>query len=203
MHFITGLLPATVSVYGVPDRFPNGNEGFLWTDARIVWSNGACLNVQNALGFPDAAPGGNTQGLVMYCKGETDGALIAHSDQYRGLKYAYTRAGDDPGATIYAEPSPDYFQYVDIGGPGLVPVGYGYRSVEHIVRTCIATTGNLDERRDRLMQIDADGVMATPANSSYNELVIEAARESILKGGKTVECRRSEGAKMRCDNVSP
>jgi len=203
VHFITGLLPATVSVYGVPDRFPNGNEGFLWTDARIVWSNGACLNVQNALGFPDAAPGGNTQGLVMYCKGETDGALIAHSDQYRGLKYSYTRAGDDPGATIYAEPSPDYFQYVDMGGPGLVPVGYGYRSVEHIVRTCIATTGNLDERRKRLKQIDADGIMATPANSSYNELVIEAARESILNQGKTVECGRSEGAKTHCDNVSP
>ena len=29
-------------------------------------------------------------------------------------------------------------------------------------------------------------MMATPANSSYNELVIEAARESILQGGKTV-----------------
>ena len=28
--------------------------------------------------------------------------------------------------------------------------------------------------------------MATPANSSYNERVIEAARESILSGGKTV-----------------
>ena len=203
VHFITGLLPVTVSVYGVRDRFPNGSEGFLWTDARIVWSNGACLNVQNALGFPDAAPGGNTQGLVMYCKGEADGALIAHSDQYRGLKYSYTRAGDDPGATIYAEPSPDYFQYVDMGGPGLVPVGYGYRSVEHIVRTCIATTGNQEERRERLKQIDADGIMATPANSSYNELVIEAARESILNGGKTVQCSPGEGTEMHCDNVSP
>ena len=28
--------------------------------------------------------------------------------------------------------------------------------------------------------------MATPANSSYNELVIEAARLSILNGGKEV-----------------
>src|SRR5207237_9849761 len=28
-HFITGLVPASVSVYGIPDRFPNGQEGVL------------------------------------------------------------------------------------------------------------------------------------------------------------------------------
>ena len=27
VHFITGLLPVAVSVYGVLDRFPNGREG--------------------------------------------------------------------------------------------------------------------------------------------------------------------------------
>ena len=70
VHFITGLLPVAVSVYGIRDRFPNGNEGFLWTDARVIWSNGACLNVQNGLGFPDDAPGTNTQGLTLYCRGE-------------------------------------------------------------------------------------------------------------------------------------
>ena len=190
VHFITGLLPASVSVYGIPERFPNGKQGFLWTDARIIWRNGACLNVQNALGFPDAAPGTNTQGLVMYCKGESDGALIAHSDQYRGLKYSYTARGSDPGSTVYAEPSPDYFQYVDLGGPGLTPVGYGYRSVEYIVQNCIAMESeprDLAARQRFLKEIDAAGIMATPANSSYNELVIEAARESILNGGKTVE----------------
>ena len=123
VHFITGLLPVSVSVYGIAEKFPNGKEGFLWTDARVIWSNGACLNVQNALGFPDAAPGTNTQGLVMYCRGDDDGTLISHSDQYRGLKYSYTDRAADPGSTVYAEPSPDYFQYVDLGGPGLVPVG--------------------------------------------------------------------------------
>ena len=70
VHFITGLLPVSVSVYGIRDQYPNGKEGFLWTDARVIWINGACLNVQNALGFPDAAPGTNTQGLTMYCRGE-------------------------------------------------------------------------------------------------------------------------------------
>jgi predicted dehydrogenase len=182
VHFITGLWPASVSVYGIPDRFPNGREGYLWTDARVVWNNGASLNVQNALGLPDEAPGTNTQGLVMYCKGASDGALLSHSDQYRGLKYSYTARSGDPGSTIYAEPSPDYFQYVDLGGPGLVPVGYGYRSVEYIVESCIQVNAG----RLTLDQIDAAGIMATPVNSSYNELVIEAARESILQGGKTV-----------------
>ncbi len=195
VHFITGLLPAAVSVYGIPECFPNGREGYLWTDARVIWNNGACLNVQNALGFPDAAPGSNTQGLVMYCKGETDGALLAHSDQYRGLQYCYTRQGTTAGSTIYAEPSPDYFQYVDLGAGGLTPVGYGYRSVEHIIQTCIRVEtegGELAGRQRLLREIDRAGVMATPANSSYNELVIEAARESILAGGKTVEIRAPE-----------
>jgi len=57
VHFITGLTPVEISLYGIKDRFPNGNEGYLWTDARVIWNNGACLNVQNALGFPDEAPG--------------------------------------------------------------------------------------------------------------------------------------------------
>ena len=190
VHFITGLLPVAVSVYGLLDRYPNGNEGYLWTDARIIWNNGACLNVQNALGFPDSAPGTNTQGLTLYCRGDDDGALISHSDQYRGLKYSYTRRSGDPGATIYAEPSPDYLQYLDLGGPGLVPVGYGFRSIEYIVSACIRAEeegGGLAGRRRLLRQFDDAGVMATPANSSYNERVIEAARESIRNRGREVE----------------
>ena len=90
VHFITGLLPAAVSVYGIRDRFPNGNEGFLWTDARVIWNNGACLNVQNALGFPDAAPGSNTQGLIMYCRGR--GRRVDHPlrpvPRHQALLYA-------------------------------------------------------------------------------------------------------------------
>jgi predicted dehydrogenase len=185
--FITGLQPASVSVYGIRDRYPNGNEGFLWTDARVIWSNGACLNVQNALGFPDEAPGTNTQGLTMYCAGGSNGALLSHSDQYRGLKYSYTRKSSDPGATLYAEPSPDYFQYVDLGGPGLAPVGYGYRSIDFIIRACIRVeTAAPDERRQLLKEYDEAGVMATPANSRYNERVLEAGRESILNNGREV-----------------
>ena len=179
VHFITGLLPTAVSVYGIRDRFPIGSEGWLWTDARVLWNNGACLNVQCALGFPDAAPGTNTQGLTLYCQGAGEGAWLSHSDQYRGLRYCYT----DPAA--YAEPSPDYFQYVDFGGPGLVPVGYGYRSIEAIVAAAIRV--NL-EGAAALEEIERAGILATAANSGYNEKVIEAARESLRSGGRLVEC---------------
>ena len=189
LHFITGLLPVAVSVYGIRDKFPNGKEGFLWADARVIWNNGACLNVQNGLSFPDAAPGTNTQGMMLYCSGKDAGALIEHHDQYRGMKYSYVKQPPGDGATIYAEPSPDYFQYLDMGGPGLVPVGYGYRSIEYILNACMrveAETGGLDARQKLLREIDAQGIMATPANSSFNEQVIEAARESILNGGREV-----------------
>lgn len=185
--FITGLRPVEVSLYGIRDRFPNGNQGWLWTDARVIWSNGACLNVQNALGFPDAAPGSNTQGLTMYCSSGEAGAWIRHDDQYRGIQYCYTRNPGGPGATIYAEPSPDYFQYVDLGGPGLVPVGYGYRSVAFLVERALELQlRSLEDRRALLSGWDQAGIMATPANSSYNEAVIEAARASLAAGGKSV-----------------
>jgi len=188
VHFITGLEPKAVSVYGIPDRFPNGKAGYLWTDARVIWSNGACLNVQNALGFPDNAPGANAQGLVLYCQGANDGAWISHSDQLRGVRYSYAELG--AGANAYAEPNPDYFQYLDLGGPGLNPAGYGFRSVEYILQSCIqveAEGQSLAARQKLLQAFDSAGLMATPGNSSHNERVIEAARKSILSGGRTVE----------------
>lgn len=193
VHFITGLLPVSVSVHGMLDRFPNGKEGYLWTDARVLWNNGACLNVQNALGFPDEGPGTNTQGLTMFCSGNGNGALLKHSDQYRGIEYCYVQRPAGDGATIYAEPSPDYFQYVDLGGPGLAPVGYGFRSIDYIVRQCIrveAETAGMGEnaalakRQELLRGLDAAGLLATPANSFYNELIVEAGRLSILNHGR-------------------
>jgi hypothetical protein len=78
---------------------------------------------------------------------------------------------------------------VDLGGKGKVPVGYGYRSIEFIIGQClrVAAEPDLAARQAVLRQIDADGIMATPNNSAYNEQVIEAGRESILHGGKLVE----------------
>jgi len=103
------------------------------------------------------------------------------------LNYSYTSQPGDPGSTIYAEPSPDYFQYVDMGGKGLTPIGYGYRSVAYIVNQCIEVESAEPALRPAMLRrIDEAGIMATPANSSYNELVIEAGRESILNGGREV-----------------
>ena len=190
VHFVTGLLPTAVSVYGILDELPNGNEGYLWTDARVLWENGACLNVQNSLSFPDAAPGPNTQGITMYCTGNGRGALIEHSDQYRGIAYSFGEPVSAAGGTQYTEPSPDYFLYQDLGGPGLVPTGYGVRSVRHILDEALrvereAGAGKL--RRAVIAEIESAGIIATPSNSRYNEALCEAARTSILDGGRLVD----------------
>lgn len=191
VHFITGLLPTAISLYGIKDTFPNGTEGWLWTDARVIWSNGAVLNVQNALGFPDAAPGSNTQGLTMYGSNGTAGSWIEHNDRYRGISYAYAEApAPGGGATQYAEPSPDYFTYVDHGGPGLVPVGYGYRSVAFALDRAYDVNAAGDKQA-YLKHLDDAGILATPANSRFNEAIIEAARESIANNGAMVEVPQS------------
>jgi D-galacturonate reductase len=194
--FVTGLKPTAISVYGLKDKYPNGKLGYLWTDARVIWENGACLSIANALGYPDVGAGGNTQGITLWGAGQSDGTLIYHSDQYRGLKYSYTAPSGDPGDTQYAEPNPDYFQLLDQGGKGLTPTGYGHRSVEYILRACrqVSLVAELADRQKMLQQYDAEGIMATPLNSSYNELVIEAGRKSILSGGREVEIKYGQHA---------
>lgn len=207
VHFITGLLPKAVSVYGMKDRFPNGTEGYLWTDARVIWENGACLNVQNSLSFPDAAPGSNTQGLVLYFSdmAKDRAGYLEHDDQYRGMKYVYTEPPQSPGATAYHEPSTEYFQYLDIGAGTMLPTGYGFRSVARLVEACMeveALVGDgtredsLPARQERIREIDALGVLATPANSSFNELVVEAGRMSLLAGGREVEIHYQPEARV-------
>lgn len=190
LHFITGLLPTSVSVYGIKDKYPNGNSGYLWTDARVIWENGACLNVTNVMGYPDEGPGGNFQGLRMYCAGDNKSGMLVHNDQNRGLEHCYIKKGNKPGDTLFAQPSPDYFKYIDLGGEGLTPVGYGYRSIAYIIENIckgIAHDNDLAERQNLIKQFDDEGIMATPKNSAYNELVMEAGRLSILSGGREVK----------------
>jgi predicted dehydrogenase len=188
VHFITGLLPVEVSVHGIKEAYPNGNLGFLWCDARVVWENGAALSVMDGMCYPNAAPGGNWQGLRLFCKGSTDGCLVMHDDQYRGVKHCYDTPSD--GKT-YHEVSPDYFKLVYRGGKGLEPVGYGYRSIEALIRVARRVESGRDvrARRAAMQEIDDEGVLATPGNSSYNELVVEAGRMSILNGGRPVTIR--------------
>ncbi len=192
VHMITGLLPTRVSVYGVEDTYPNGNKGYLWTNARINWENGASLAVLNGMGYPNVGAGGNSQGIWMFTQGETDGGLIFHDDQYRGVKHSYVTKGSDAGDSFYNEPSPDYFKLIDRGGEGLTPVGYGYRSIEGLVQAInrvesVATGDQILEKRQQMLEIiDDEGIIATPANSAFNELVVEAGRLSILNQAREV-----------------
>lgn len=199
--FITGLRPVSVSVYGIRDKYPNGREGFLWTDARVVWDNGGCLSIANAIGYPNAGAGGNSQGLVIWGQGPKDATLVYHSDQFRGVKHSNIESGSDPGDTIYSEPNPDYFRLLDQGGAGggLVPVGYGHRSVEYIIDACrqAGAIASLTERQKLIKQFDAEGIMATPANSAYNELVVEAGRLSITNAGREVVIDYGEHPSVR------
>ena len=197
--FITGLLPVEVSVYGMPDKYPNGNDGFLWTDGRVIWNNGAWLNVVNGFGYPDQGPGGNTQGMVLHTQGKDMGGMISHSDQFRGVKHSVLTKGNDPDDKYYYETNPDYFQMVYHGGEGYEPVGYGFRSIEANILSAVRVNENsdLETRKKTIKKIDGEGVVATPANSYYNELVMEAGRLSIVNGGKPVVIEYGKDPKVR------
>ena len=194
VFFITGLRPTEVSLAGVRGKFPNGNEGFLWSHGRVRWENGALLSVANGLGYPDLAAGSNDQGMVLYCEGEGKSGMIRHDDHNRGVSHAYLE-GIGPGGSHFNYASPDFFRLVPWDGEGLRPVGYGFDSIEAIVETarrvenaaegCSAAEG-LVARQRILQDVDSKGLIATPANSSINELVVEAARMSILKDGLPV-----------------
>ncbi len=188
VHMITGLLPTRVSVYGTREKYPNRKEGFLWTNARVIWENGASLAVINGMGYPNVGPGGNSQGIWLFTQGEKDGGLMFHDDQYRGVKHSYITKGQHSGDSYYNEPSPDYFKLIERGGNRLTPVGYGYRSIEGLVQGVLRVENDdIKKRQETIKTIDAEGILATPANSSFNELVVEAGRLSIMNDGREVE----------------
>ena len=179
--FITGLRPVEVSVAAVERKFPNGKPGLLWSGARVRWENGALLNLLNGLGYPDLAAGSNDQGLVMYCEGEGKTGMIRHDDHQRGVSYAYLD-GSGPGGSHFNYVSPDFFRLVEREGGGRRPLGYGFESVEALVAAAQRVEASSD-RQAALDSLDASGLLATPANSAYNELVVEAARGSLTQDG--------------------
>jgi predicted dehydrogenase len=192
VYFITGLRPVEVSVRGVKGSFPNGNVGYLWSAGQVVWENGAVLSVVNGLGYPDEGPGTNDQGLCLYCEGPDCGAILQHNDQFRGVGHGYV---DRESGAAFRYVSPDFFRLVPWEGDGLKPVGYGFDSIEANVlaalRVNAAGTGltaseALAARQRVLREIDDRGLIATPANSQINELVIEAARHSLAAAGRPV-----------------
>lgn len=186
VYFITGLKPVSVSLDGVKGKFPNGNDGYLWSSGRVRYENGAMLTVTDGLGYPDDAAGGNDQGLIMYCEGKDRTGMIHHDDHERGARYAFL---EPSGAARYRYVSPDFFRLVPWEGAGSKPVGYGYDSIAANVQTMHrieASCDSIDARRKIIHEVDAAGIIATPSNSAINELVVEAARASILADGARV-----------------
>lgn len=59
-------------------------------------------------------------------------------------------------------------------------------ALKTVIPFALTSSGTLAERQQLIRQFDEEGIMATPRNSSYNELVIEAGRKSILSGGREV-----------------
>ncbi len=191
VYFITGLNPVAVSVSGVKRKFPNGNEGFLWSNGRVRYENGALLSVTDGLGYPDEAAGSNDQGLLLYCEGKDRTGMMQHDDQDRGVRHCYLE-GLGPGGSSYNYVSPDFFRLVPWEHAGLRPVGYGYDSVAANIETMLRieqasrnleAQAALSRRREIIREVDQTGILATPANSHINELVVEAARLSIQADG--------------------
>lgn len=194
VYFITGLKPVSVSLEGVKGKFPNGNVGYMWSSGRVRYENGALLSVTDGLGYPDDAGGSNDQGLLMYCEGNNRTGMINHDDHERGVRYSYLE-GIGCGGSRYNYVSPDFFRLVPWEGAGYKPVGYGYDSIAaniqtmHRMETAVADLGeraSLKRRREIIHEVDQAGIIATPANSYINELVVEAARQSIINEGTRV-----------------
>ena len=191
VYFITGLKPVELSVAGIKDTFPNGNVGYMWANGRVRFENGALLSVTTGLGYPDDGAGSNDQGMVMYCEGEDCGGMIKHNDQFRGVSHSYL---DNIGVagSKFNFINPDFFRLVPWEGEGSKPIGYGFDSVTANIQS-MAEIENLDDaeniisRQREIKIIDDKGIIATPANSSINELVVEATRVSIENEGKSVK----------------
>ncbi len=191
VYFITGLKPVEVSVQGVVGKFPNGREGYMWANGRVRFENGALLNVTDGLGYPDDGAGPNEQGLTMFCEKVDKTGLIKHNDQFRGVTHSYVN--DDGKNFNYI--NPDFYRLVPWEGDGYKPTGYGYESIAATINTIHRieneTAGLGDEslsaRRRIIKKVDEKGIIATPANSYINELVVEAARLSILNDGIPVK----------------
>lgn len=195
VYFITGLRPIEVSVAGVIKKFPNGREGYMWANGRVRFENGAILSVTDGLGYPDQGAGANEQCLTMFCEGDGKSGMIKHNDQFRGVSHSYLE-GIGCAGSHFNFINPDFYRLVPWEGNGYKPVGYGFESVAASINTMQRIEGkaaglpeeeSLEIRRRMIREVDEKGIIATPANSSINELVIEAARLSILSDGEPVE----------------
>jgi len=194
VYFITGLKPVEVSVSGIKGKFPNGNEGYMWTSGRVRFENDALLTITDGLGYPDDAAGSNEQNLQMFFEGPGKTGMIKHNDQFRGVEHSYLE-GIGCGGSHFNYVSPDFYKLVPWEGKGYKPVGYGPESVSASITTAcnienevkgLSASDSLKRRQEIIKEVDEKGIIATPANSYINELVVEAARISILNNGDAV-----------------
>jgi len=106
--------------------------------------------------------------------------------------------------TIVQYVSPDFYRLVPrTGRVGAMPVGYGFDSIAATINTIVRIenkvasledAASLLKRREIIKKTDEEGIIATPANSCLNELVIEAARLSILNDGAWVKIVSGDNA---------
>lgn len=190
--FITGIRPVEVSVQGVKRDFPNGNTAYMWANGRVLYENGAILSVSAGLGYPDEASGSNEQCLTMFFEGENVGGFLKHDDQFRGVTHSYVGPWG-MGSKHHNYINPDFFKLVPWEGKGYKPSGYGPNSVFATINSVYNMeneVSTLDEqqamarRKEFIKAVDEKGIIATPANSSINELVVEATRLSITNNAQ-------------------
>ncbi len=190
--FITGLRPVEVSVQGVENRFPNGVKAHMWANARLRFENGALMSVTCGLGYPDQGAGGNEQGLSIFFEGADCAGVLKHNDQFRGAEYGFVSC-QGPAQKRFHYINPDFMQMVPHEGPGFKPIGYGPDSVQasllamaRIEAEAKMSPNQAEARKKAAARISGRGLIATPGNSYYNELVHEAARASIKADGDPV-----------------
>ena len=190
VYFITGLKPVEVSVSGVRGKFPNKKEGFMWANGRVTYENGAILSVIDGLGYPDEGAGSNEQCLSMFFEGKDKTGHLKHDDQFRGVSHCYLE-GIGYAGSHFNFVNPDFYRLLPWEKKGYKPAGYGYDSIAAIINTIVQieseSSGDIKERKRIIKEVDKKGIIATPANSYINELVVEAARISILKEGLPVK----------------
>ena len=195
VYFITKIKPIEVSVTGIKGKFPNGNEGYMWAHGRVRYENGAILSVIDGLGYPDEGAGSNEQCLTMFFEGNGKTGMVKHNDQFRGVTHSYLE-GIGVAGSHFNFVNPDFYRLVPWQGKGYKPVGYGFDSIAATINTVYAMEKEvsslseekaMERRREIIRETDEKGIIATPANSYINELVVEATRKSILNDGMPVK----------------
>lgn len=209
--FITGIKPVEVSVAGIKGKFPNGNIGYMWANGRVRYENRALLSVTDGLGYPDEGSGSNEQCLTMFCEGEGKTSLIKHDDQFRGVTHCYLE-GLGCAGSYHNFINPDFYRLVPWEGPGYKPNGYGFDSVAATINTIhrmenevasLCEDEAMSRRRGVIKEADEKGIIATPANSYINELVVEAARMSILRDGDAVRIAYGDKPHVELGHAGP